>query len=507
MRRYLLLLPLTSLALVTSVAYAQQGGSSVPAAQATAEAAPPVDYEFFKTRVQPVFLTRRPGHARCYSCHALGAGEGNAPNAMRLQPLSPGSPTWNEEESRKNFEAVLRKVVPGNPLASSLLLHPLRFEAGGNVWHGGGAQFTSPNDPEWQIFAAWVRGEKAGTASPLSGSSEHFLPAPPAAIVGQDLKVRIVQTNGAGDNLHIIDPATNRVVGEITGIDVNHGIAAAPDGSRLYVTNESERTVDVVDTKTLRVTKQIPLSGGPNNIAISQDGRRVYAAIHTAPGGLDVIDTATLTNAKRIALDGMVIHNPFVTPDGKYIIAASDDVKTMDAAVIDQKTEEPVRSIHFDGRPRPLAFSTNPDGSTKWLLAGLTGLHGFVVFDFATGKEINRIKFPDLGGQVKMLRVPASKANPNHGIGVSPDNKAVWVTDRWYNMVHAYSLPDLKHLGAVPVALDPFWVTFTPDSKFVYVANAASASVSVIDTQSLKEVARVLVGQVPKRNITARLPF
>jgi len=56
------------------------------------------------------------------------------------------------------------------------------------------------------------------------------------------------------------------------------------------------------------------------------------------------------------------------------------------------------------------------------------------------------------------------------------------------------------------VAVDPFWMTFTPDSKFVYVANDASASVSAIDTQSMKEVARIPVGQVPKRNITAMLP-
>ena len=74
-------------------------------------------------------------------------------------------------------------------------------------------------------------------------------------------------------------------------------------------------------------------------------------------------------------------------------------------------------------------------------------------------------------------------------------------------MVHAYSLPDLKHMGAVPVAVDPFWVTFTPDSKFVYVSNAASASLSAIDTQSLKEVARIPVGQGPKRVIAALLPF
>ena len=81
-------------------------------------AAPTLDYEVFKARIQPIFLTRRPGHARCYACHALGAGEGNAPAAMRLQLLSPGSTSWNQQQSRKNFDAVRQKVVPGNLRAS-----------------------------------------------------------------------------------------------------------------------------------------------------------------------------------------------------------------------------------------------------------------------------------------------------------------------------------------------------------------------------------------------------
>src|ERR1700676_5705741 len=88
--------------------------------------------------------------------------------------------------------------------------------------------------------------------------------------------VRIIQTNSAGDNVSIIDPATNKVVGIINGIEVGHGAAAAPDGSRYYISNEAERTLDVVDAKTLTVTRRIPLSGHPNNIAISKDGRRVY---------------------------------------------------------------------------------------------------------------------------------------------------------------------------------------------------------------------------------------
>src|SRR5260370_37015621 len=88
--------------------------------------------------------------------------------------------------------------------------------------------------------------------------------------------VRIIQTNSAGDNVHIIDPVTNKVVGVINGIEVNHGVGVAPDGSRIYVSDEAESSLDVVDSKTLKVIKRIPLTGHPNNMAVGKDGRRVY---------------------------------------------------------------------------------------------------------------------------------------------------------------------------------------------------------------------------------------
>src|SRR4029450_12117470 len=96
-----------------------------------AQAGPPaLDYEVFKTRVQPIFLAKRAGHARCISCHGQGT-------SLRLQPLAAGSATWSEEDSRKNFEAVRRVVVPGS-LKSRLLVHPLAEEAGGDFYHNGG---------------------------------------------------------------------------------------------------------------------------------------------------------------------------------------------------------------------------------------------------------------------------------------------------------------------------------------------------------------------------------
>jgi hypothetical protein len=115
-----------------------------------------LDYEFFKARVQPIFLTKRPGHARCYVCH-----RGTSATSY-LQFLSPGAGTWNDEQSRKNFEAIRRYVVPGRPEQSRLLIHPLAEEAGGDDFHGGGRQFASKSTPEWRTIAAWIRGEKLG---------------------------------------------------------------------------------------------------------------------------------------------------------------------------------------------------------------------------------------------------------------------------------------------------------------------------------------------------------
>ena len=206
-------------------------------------------------------------------------------------------------------------------------------------------------------------------------------------------KVRIIQTNAAGDNVHVIDPATNKVVGVIDGIEVSHGAGIAPDGSRIYISNEADSTLDFVDAKTLKVTKKVPLSGHPNNMAVGKDGKRVYVGIIQAPGGVDVIDTVSMTRVKTVPTKG-TIHNAYVTPDGKYVVAGSIQGKTI--SVIDAKTEEPAWTLDMDLGLRPMTFNTNPDGSTKWIFAQLTGLNGFAVVDFATRKEIKRIQNPDL---------------------------------------------------------------------------------------------------------------
>ncbi len=123
------------------------------AAWARAQAPAPLDYETFKTRVQPIFLAKHDGYARCYVCHSQGTN-------FRLQRLAEGATAYTEEQTRENYKAAQRFVSPGNPLKSRLLLMPLLHEAGGTEFHPGGKRWESQSNAEWKVIAAWIANGK-----------------------------------------------------------------------------------------------------------------------------------------------------------------------------------------------------------------------------------------------------------------------------------------------------------------------------------------------------------
>jgi YVTN family beta-propeller protein len=323
--------------------------------------------------------------------------------------------------------------------------------------------------------------------------------------------VRVYVTNSAGDSIDVIDPATNTVVQQIKGIEGAHGIGFSPDGSRVYVSDEAASTLDVFDRKTRKLVKKVALSAHPNNIAVSRDGR-IVVGIARDPGALDIIDPATLTLTKSVPVNGR-LHNVYVTPDSKYVVTGS--IRGGVVTVIDLATERPAWEVKLDKGIRPMAIEAGPDGSTKRIFVQLSDFNGFAVVDFAARKEVARIQLPaaKAGFETDAERATA----PSHGIGVAPDGKTLWVTSIPNNAVYVYALEDLKLSGEValpslklkghePISAVANWVTFTPDGKTVYISNAALRSVSAIDTKSMKVVAVVPVGEVPKRINTLNIP-
>jgi YVTN family beta-propeller protein len=463
----------------TSTSASQQGGGA-SAGQGTPS------FEVFKKEVEPIFLKERPGHARCYGCHTLPG------RVFHLQPLPAGSDSWTEEQSQQNFESVLRVVDLQDPASSRLLLHPLAPEAGGDAFHSGGRQFESQNDPDWRTLELWVTG---GQAEGGSAGARSW----------------IYVTNSAADSLDIIDTTTNRVVQVIRGIELPHGVNFSRDGTRVYVSNESESVLDVVDRKSGAILQKVRLSGRPNNITVTKDGERVLVGIRAKPGSIDVIDTNFLRVVKNVPVDGPV-HNLYVTPDGKYVVSGSIENKAV--TVVDLSRDEVAWVVKLDAGVRPMAFDTNPDGSTKRIFVQLSGLNGFAVVDFAKRAEVDRTKLPDNPGGFG--EEEGRMGTPSHGIGVTPDGKSLWVNSTLANATFKYSLPDLKLVGYVKLpevhglsgpasGAVPEWITFTADGKRVYVSNSAARSISVIDSDTLKQVAIIPVGEVPKRINTLAL--
>ena len=439
-----------------------------------------LDFAFFESKVEPIFLKERGGHARCYGCHS------EATRIFHLEKLGAGSSDWTEEQSRRNFESALQLVTAGEPESSRLLVHPLAPEAGGDAFHSGGRQFASQTDPDWLTMAQWVRGAKS-TAAEKTPSSLVYI------------------TNSAGSTIDVIDPTTNKVTQVIRGIELPHGVNFSADGKLVFISNEFESVLDVVDRASGEIVKKIPLSARPNNITVTKDGSRVLVGIRTLPGAVDVIDTTSLTRVKTIAVNRS-IHNIYVTPDGKYAVAGSIESKS--ATVIDLKTDEVAWEVKFDHGVRPMTFDANPDGSTKRIFVQLSDFNGFAVVDFAKHTEVARIKLPDQPGGYGVTE--GRTGTPSHGIGVTPDGKSLWIGSTAANAVFKYELPSLKVAGYVALpevhpagraasGSVPEWITFTPDSRQLYISDSGAASVSVIDTEALKQIAVVPVGEVPKR--------
>jgi YVTN family beta-propeller protein len=345
------------------------------------------------------------------------------------------------------------------------------------------------------------------TAVPLLALTLAPLPASAAT-------VRIYVTNSAGDTIDVIDPVSNKVVQEIKDVVGAHGIAFSPDAARVYVSNEETSTLDVYDRKTGKLIKKVKLSDHPNNISVTKNGDRIVVAVARGQGGLDIVDAATLTLKKTISTNGGRLHNVYVTPDNKYVVGGSIPSKTF--YVFDLEKEQLAWAMPMDLGVRCMAIETNPDGSTKRVFSQMSTLNGFSVINIADQKEVTRITLPpvpqafDHGGY--------RTNEPSHGIGVTPDNKTLWVTSIPNNAAYAYSLPDLKLIGkvdlpsekvaghAAPLSAIANWVTFTPDSKEMYVSNSGMRSVSVVDTVAMKVTKVIPVGEVPKRNNTLVIP-
>ena len=307
--------------------------------------------------------------------------------------------------------------------------------------------------------------------------------------------VRILQSNNAGNIHHVIDPASNEVVGLIRGCPNPHNLTAHPEGLYYYCSNEMDEAIDVFDTRTLELVQQIPLSARPNKIAVNKKHRKVYAGIvHRSatpgpgvevdqagqlPALVDVIDIDTHTLIKSIQVH-LPVHNVFMTPDEQFVVAGlRGQVEPGEPTiqVIDPETDTVAWGMELTGYEqygrthhgvRPMAFEAGDDGSTKRMFAQATGINAVWVIDWDTREVVDMLWPPELPLWEK--NADGIQSGDMHGLEVLPDRSALWASSRLDSRIYGWSLPDLAYIGSVKVGPSANWMTSTPDSRYMYVA-------------------------------------
>jgi YVTN family beta-propeller protein len=304
---------------------------------------------------------------------------------------------------------------------------------------------------------------------------------------------RLYVTNSAGDNIHVIDLGTFKVIGEIRTGGHPHGAAVSADGRRFFTTVEGDHTLHVIDTATDRIIRSIKLSGLPNQCAVTPDGRLVGVPIRGGDS-VDIVDVAAGKVVKNLPIK--VPHNCYNAQRNDHVwVTSMGDHKVN---LIDLKTLAYLAEIPVGGIPRPLAVTRDE----KTLYCQLSDLHGFVVADVPSRKVIAKVELPPLPPDVK-FPVPNT---PSHGLALTPDEKELWATSCGTDTVYVYDTAGQKVVGKVRTGKGPAWLTFSPDGKLCCVSNVLGDDVSVIDAAKRQEVARVKVGHMPKRLVVASVP-
>jgi YVTN family beta-propeller protein len=300
--------------------------------------------------------------------------------------------------------------------------------------------------------------------------------------------------NTAGDDVTVVDVATNKVLSRIEVGPHPHGIAAPVSGDLLLVTVEGGKGELVwIDPATDKVVRRMPTGPAPNQLAVTPDGKFAYVPVG---GGIyQVVDVAEAKIVDKIVTGGQP-HNTVCSADGRHMYLAPMGGKKM-VFVVDVASRKVVGEIRFSGSVRPIAITKDE----KKFFAQVDGLVGIEMADVATRKMVHRVP-AEVDPELQKIN------SRSHGLGVRPGDKEVWDCDVERKQVHVYDITSEKprQVATIPIGGTVYWLTFDAEGKFGYVSALSRSEVAVVDAAKREVVARIPVGKAPKRLLVVDVP-
>jgi YVTN family beta-propeller protein len=321
--------------------------------------------------------------------------------------------------------------------------------------------------------------------------------APLAAAAAEPAKVKqkLYVTNSAGDDVTVIDVATNKPLGRIEVGPHPHGIAVSAKQDFILVTIEGKKPGELVwiDPVTDKVIDKMDIGPEPNQLAVTPDGK--FAYVPCSDGNYEVVDLAKKKVVERIFTGGRP-HNTLCSPDGKHVYLAPMGAPKK-VSIVETATNKVVGEIPFSNVVRPIALTQDE----KRLFAEVDGLVGIEMANVADRKMVQRVP-SELSDEQKKV------ASRSHGLAIRPDQKEIWACDVNHFEVQVFDITGdkPKQVAKIPMTKDVYWLTFSPDGKTAYVSVKGSNEVAVVDTESKKVTASVPVGKEPKRLLVVSVP-
>jgi YVTN family beta-propeller protein len=307
---------------------------------------------------------------------------------------------------------------------------------------------------------------------------------------------KLYVANSLGNDIHVIDTATNNVIKRIEVGPQPHGMVATAMGDQMFLTIENtdgdEGELLWFDPMKDTITRRMKIGPRPNQPACTPDGKLIYVPCDDATWW--VIDTVRGEVLKKIPTGGRP-HNTLCSADGKRMYLGPKG--SYHVLIADTASHKLVGEIPLSDAPRPIVLSKDE----KRLYANVDTLIGFEVADLEKRKVIHRV-------EAEVPQELLRKSSRSHGIAIRPDQKELWMCDVYHDRTYVFDITvdPPKQTETIVMKGGGYWMCFTPDGKYCYISERIGDTVAVLDTARKKTVARIEVGKGPKRVLVVTLP-